>query len=364
MPGGVTLTLQFFESGDLQVFGVLRYLKNGDRAFFVFLAVVGDTDDFRLAGLETLVGLHSRVCDGASEIASVNGWDHTAHGIDLVDDGVGFCFDFVGEFFDEVAAGERIDGLGDVGFVGEDLLGSQGDLDGLLAWQGESFVHAVGVQGLHAAEDGCEGLVGDADDVVHRLLFGEGDAGGLRVRSQQPASFVFGVESIAHGVCPDASCSAELGDFLEEVVVHIEEKAEARGKGIDVEPPLDRVFHIFHAVRKRESEFLGCGRTGFADVVATDRNGVPLRHVLGAIFDGVDDEFDARVWWIDVFVLCVEFLEDVVLQGASELVGCVTLFFGDADIESEEDGCGCVDGHGRADVCEIDVVEEATHVVQ
>jgi len=34
--------------------------------------------------------------------------------------------DFVGEGFDEVGAAEGIDGVGDAGFVGDDLLRAQG----------------------------------------------------------------------------------------------------------------------------------------------------------------------------------------------------------------------------------------------
>ena len=44
---------------------------------------------------------------------------------------VGFLLDAVGGGFDEVGAGKGIDGLGDAGFVGDDLLGAEGDARGL-----------------------------------------------------------------------------------------------------------------------------------------------------------------------------------------------------------------------------------------
>jgi hypothetical protein len=76
-----------------------------------------------------------------------------------------------------------VGGGGDPGFFAEDLLRAQGEGGGLLGREGERFIVAVGVQRLRAAEDGREGLIGDADDVVQRLLRGEGDAAGLRVEA-------------------------------------------------------------------------------------------------------------------------------------------------------------------------------------
>ena len=100
----------------------------------------------------------------------------------------GFLLDAVGGGFDEVAAGEGIDGLGDAGLVGDDLLGAEGDAGGLFGGEGEGFVVAVGVERLGAAEDGGHGLDGGADDVDFGLLGGEGGAGGLGVEAEHPAS--------------------------------------------------------------------------------------------------------------------------------------------------------------------------------
>ena len=44
------------------------------------------------------------------------------------------------------------------------------------------------MQALGAAEDGGQRLVGDADDVVERLLGGQGDAAGLGVEAHRPAT--------------------------------------------------------------------------------------------------------------------------------------------------------------------------------
>ena len=68
------------------------------------------------------------------------------------------AFDFVGESFDEVRAAERIDGIGDAGFVGDDLLCAQRDGGGEFGGKRPGFIERIGVQRLRAAENGGERL--------------------------------------------------------------------------------------------------------------------------------------------------------------------------------------------------------------
>ena len=75
-------------------------------------------------------------------------------------------FDFVGQFFDGVGAADRVHGVGDAGFVGDDLLRAQGEQRGVLGGKGERFVERIRVQGLAAAEHGGQRLNGYAHDVV------------------------------------------------------------------------------------------------------------------------------------------------------------------------------------------------------
>ena len=49
-------------------------------------------------------------------------------------------------------AGERVDGVGDAGLIGDDLLGTQGDADGVFRRQSQGLVAGVGVQGLGSAQ--------------------------------------------------------------------------------------------------------------------------------------------------------------------------------------------------------------------
>ena len=179
---------------------------------------------------------------------------------------------------------------GDAGFEGDDLLGAQGDARGLLGGQGERFVVGVGVERLGAAQDGGHGLDGGADDVVFRLLGGEGGAGGLGVEAQHPRARIFRVEVLAHDARPHAARGAELGDLFEKIVVRVEEEGEARREFVDVEPGVDGGLHVGHAVGEGEGDFLHGGRSGLAHVVAGDGNGVPLGDFVGGPGKHVGDD--------------------------------------------------------------------------
>ena len=89
--------------------------------------------------------------------------------------------------FDVEAASEWIDRARDPAFMGDDLLGAQGQPDRFFGRQGEGLVLAVGVQALRAAEHGGQGLERDANDVVIGLLGGEGHAAGLGMKPQRHA---------------------------------------------------------------------------------------------------------------------------------------------------------------------------------
>ena len=93
---------------------------------------------------------------------------------------------------------------------------------------------------------------------------------------------------------PDAARGAIFGDFLEEIVVRVEEKGKARREIVDVQAAAQRPFDIFDAVAQREGELLNGRRAGLANVIAADGNGIELRRVLGAELDGVGDQAHAK----------------------------------------------------------------------
>src|SRR5438105_14241577 len=106
-----------------------------------------------------------------------------------------------------------------------DLLRAQRDGCGFLTRQGVSFVKRVGMQGLCSPQYRRQALQRGPHDVVVGLLPGQRAPRGLGVSAKLPATLVLGSISIAHHVRPNGPCSAELSDFLEEIVMGVEEKA-------------------------------------------------------------------------------------------------------------------------------------------
>src|SRR5580692_10966957 len=197
------------------------------------------------------------------------------------------------------------------------------------------------MEGLAAAEGRCQSLDGNADDIVFWLLRGERRTGRLRMEAEEERTWVFRVETVAYDFGPEAAGGTVLGDLFEEVAVSVEEKGELRGKFVDGEAGVERGLDVGDAVGQCEGDFLDGRRSGFANVVAGDGDGVPLGEIVAAPRENVGDDAHGRTNRINVRAAGDIFLEDVVLDGAGN--------FGDGNVEAEEDGGGGVDGHGGGD---------------
>ena len=130
---------------DLAVVAFGVHLEDRDLDRLVHREVV-DADDRAVVLVDLALVAEGGVGDLALEEAVLDGGEDAAEVLDLAEVGVGLGFGVVGQLLDEVAAAERVDGVGDAGLVGDDLLGAQGEACGLLAGQGERLVHRVGVQ--------------------------------------------------------------------------------------------------------------------------------------------------------------------------------------------------------------------------
>ena len=243
-----------------------------------------------------------------------------------------------------------------------DVLRVQSDGDGLFRRKRERFVAGVRVEGLRAAHDGCRRLQRDADDVVVRLLRGEHGACSLGMEAELHGLVLLRAEAVAHDLRPDAAGCTVFRDFFEHVVVRVPEEGETTRKIVDVEACLDGGIDVGDAVGNRKRDFLGSRGAGFADMIARDGNGVPLRHVLRAVCEDVGDEAHGRARREDICAASRILLEDVILDRARELVGGHTLLLCHSDVHRQEHGSRGVDRHGRRDLAEIDLVEEGLHV--
>src|SRR5437879_2711698 len=92
-----------------------------------------------------------------------------------------------------------------------------------------------------------------------------------------PRRSISAMYALAHDPRPDPAGRAELRDLLEEVAVDVEEERELPREVIDVQAALHRRVRVRDRVGEGEGELLDRGRARFADVVARDRDRVPLR---------------------------------------------------------------------------------------
>ena len=174
---------------------------------------------------------------------------------------------------------EWIGDVGDVGLVGDHLLGAQGDAGGLLGRQRHGLVHRVGVQRLRAAEHAGQGLDRRTNDVDLGLLGGQRHTRRLRVEPQLQRTFELGAIAVAQPSRPDPPSGAVLGDLFEEVDVGVEEERQSRSERVDREAGLHGQFDVREPVGKREGQLLDRRGAGLADVVSGDRDRVPARHL-------------------------------------------------------------------------------------
>src|SRR6188508_2841225 len=131
-------------------------------------------------------------------------------------------------------------------------------------------------------------------------------------------ALVLGAEALAAELVPDAARRAVLRDLLEEVVVAVEEEAEARSEVVEAQPTGESVLDVGDAVGDCERKLLDRGRASLPDVVAADADRVPSRQLARAPLDGIGDELQRGGRREDVLLLGDELLEDVVLERAGE----------------------------------------------
>src|SRR5215470_4947942 len=124
-------------------------------------------------------------------IASLDGGDHPAHRVNLVNVVPSSGFYLVGKGFHEVGAAQRIDGISNAGFVSDDLLRAQSDRSGKLGRQRPRLVERIGMQRLRAAQNGRQRLQRRAHHIVERLLCRQRAPGGLGVETQRPSARIF-----------------------------------------------------------------------------------------------------------------------------------------------------------------------------
>ena len=161
--------------------GSMRRMSPG--GCFVRLLEAVDAHDHALARLDLPLVPEGRVLDRPLHVAALDRLARAAARLDLVDQAQRLALERVGRGLDGVAATERVDGVGDAGLVGHDLLRAQREPRRGLGGQRQRLVAAVRVQALAAAEHRGQRLERDAHHVVVRLLRGQRHAARLHVEA-------------------------------------------------------------------------------------------------------------------------------------------------------------------------------------
>ena len=215
---------------------------------------------------------------------------------------------------------------------------------------------------LRAAEHRGQCLDCDANDVVERLLRLQRDAAGLGMEAQAAARVVC-TEPLAHETGVEAARGPELCHFLEQVVMRGKEEGQARREGVHRQPRGDRASRVLHCVRECERQLLHRRRTRLTNVIARDRDRIPVRDLRRTEAEHVGDESQTRLGRIDVRAAGDVLLENVVLDGAAQLLSSNTALLGDDNVHRQQGRRGGVDGHRRRYAVEGDLVEQRVHVV-
>ena len=284
---------------------------------YLFLAVHGELVAVR--GFRNL----------ALRVRALDRRHHPAECVNLLDVIPRAALDLVGQRFDEIGSAQRIHRVGHSAFVGEDLLRAEGDGRGELRGERPGLIEGIGVQRLRAPKHRGQRLKRCPHHVVIGLLRRERASRGLGVKAERPGAGRLGAKALAHGFVPNPARRAILGNFLEEIAVGVEEEGKPRAKLIHIQPAAHAPFHVLDAVAQCEGQFLDRCRTGFADVISADGDGVELRRVLGAELEGINHQPHGRFGRIDVFLLRDVFLEDIVLNRARNFLPVGRLLFRD-----------------------------------
>jgi len=220
------------------------------------------------------------------------------------------------------------------------------------------------MQGLCSAHNCRCCLESNTNDVVVRLLSCQHGAGCLGMETQLHGLRVLSMETFFQNRSPETTGCTEFSNFFKYVVVSVPEEGQTACEVVDLHACFQSCFDVSNTISNGESDFLRSGGTCFTDMVAGDGNGVPLRYILGAVFKNVSNQTHRRFNRKNIGSAGCVFFQNIILDGAAELISRYALLFSDCDVHSQQYGCRCVDGHGCRNLAQINMVEKDFHIFQ
>ncbi len=218
------------------------------------------------------------------------------------------------------------------------------------------------MQRLGAPHRGRQGFNGGARHVVPGVLGRQRPPRSLGVGSEH-LTFGAGAKLTLHPICPQHAACTHLGNFLQVGHAVGPEEAKAGREGVHIQASLDSGFHVLEAVGQSVSQLNFLRGTRLLHVVPADADGIESGHVLGRVGKNVTDDTHRRRRRIDERVPHHEFLENVVLNGAGQLIPAHPLFLSRHYVECQNGQHRPIHGHADAHLVQWDTLEEPLHVL-
>ena len=248
-----------------------------------------------------------------------------------------------------------------MGFFLDDELGVTGNTRTKFGRQCNRFVQRVGVQRLGTTEHCSHRLNRGTHHVVVRILLGQAPAAGLAVGAQHQRLRIFRIE-LFHDAAPQQARRTHLGNFQVEVHANSPEEGQTASEGIYVHALRQGGLHILFTVGQSEGQLQRLVGTRLLHVVATDRDGVELGHVLAGVLDDVTNDAHAGLWWVNIGITHHELFQNVVLNGTAELVLAHALLFRRHHIACQHGQHCAVHRHRHTNLVQRNTVEQDFHV--
>ncbi len=246
----------------------------------------------------------------------------------------------------------------------EDGLCVRGEPDPFFARRGEWLVGAIGMAGVGGVHVRENQLRRRAGEVVLELGGNQRATAGLRMQFEK-LRLRPGAEHVAHADGPNATGNPRQR-YVFGIQPAIEKERQPRPELIHRYPARGEHLHVGKAVRKRVSGLLHRSGTGFANVITADGDGVPARHLARGVFDHVGQKSQRRIDGEDGFILRLDFLQNVGLNGPAQFGNHTRPepAFGRGDVHGHDDRRRAADGHGRGKIrrTKVKPVVEPHHV--
>ena len=146
--------------------------------------------------------------------------------------------------------------------------------------------------------------------------------------------------------------------------MHIEEEGQSRRKLVDLQAAFERSIYIGQSIGNSEGQFLNGGSSRLANMVATDADGIPTRHMARAKLDGIRHQAHGRLRWEKKLFLRAVLLEDIVLQRAAQLSHREATLLCVDNIHSPDDRGRAINRHRGGYFIERQAIEQDFHVGQ